>query len=311
MTRGRAAVALGGVALLSACAGEGFALDDDASRGGSTFPPLTTTDNPGADAGTGGAPPEPAASSCGELRPGTSSDDGEVCVEAGTFTMGSSEARVPANYTAHGPAHSVTLSAYVLDAKEVTVGRYRACVSAGDCAQPTTEPQGCTYSASAGSADRLPVTCVSWSDASTFCEWDGGRRLPTEAEWERAARGASGTTYAWGNDVSCLNAVFGGTILCPEHGGLEPKEVGSTPRGASAEGALDLTGNAWEWVADWFGVYGSGAATDPVGPSNGASRILRGGNWQTSPADAAAFMRRAEAPNAIGPTSFRCARSAM
>ncbi len=310
MTRGRAAVGFGWVALLSACAGEGFALDDSASQGG--FPPLDTTDNQdAADGGTGGPPPEPAVSSCGELRPGAASDDGEVCIEAGAFTMGNNEARVPNGYTAHGPAHEVTLSAFVLDTKEVTVARYRACVSAGSCSAPASEPQGCTYSASAGTADRLPVTCVSWNDASTFCEWDGGRRLPTEAEWERAARGAGGTTYAWGDDVSCLKAVFGGSILCPEHGGLTPKAVGSAPRGASPEGALDLTGNAWEWVADWFGVYASGATTDPAGPTNGASRILRGGNWQTSPADAAAFMRRAEAPTAIGPSSFRCARSAL
>jgi sulfatase modifying factor 1 len=318
VTRGGALLAFGGSALLAACSGEGFALSDGAaaaSQGGSAFPPLGTTDNqngPDAGGGTGGAAPEPTVSPCGELRPGASSDDAEICIEAGTFTMGNTEARVPDNYTVHGPAHEVTLSAFVLDAKEVTVGRYRACVSAGTCTAPLTSvQQGCSYTASSGTQDRLPVTCVSWNDASIFCEWDGGRRLPSEAEWERAARGATGTTYAWGDDVSCLNAVFGGAVQCPEHGGLLPKEVGSTPRGASPEGALDLTGNAWEWVGDWFGPYASTPATDPVGPNNGASRILRGGNWQTPPTQAAAFMRRAEAPAAIGPSSFRCARSMM
>jgi formylglycine-generating enzyme required for sulfatase activity len=248
---------------------------------------------------------------CGELRPGASNDDGEVCIPPGTFTMGNSQVSAPPGYTGHGPAHEVTLGAFALDTNEVTVARYRACVSAGTCTAPLSSPdQGCTYSATSGSADRLPVTCVSWNDAVAFCEWDGGRRLPTEAEWERAARGTAGNNYAWGNNVACINAVFGGLAQCPEHGGVLPKPVGSLPRGASPEGALDLTGNTWEWAADWFGPYNSTPASDPVGPDTGSTRIQRGGNWQTPPALAMTFMRRAEAPAAIGPFSFRCARPA-
>lgn len=318
----RRASGLGAIVLGGACAGEGFELADGAaSQGGSAFPPLGTTDNAGqagaagntsspGSAASGSIPLEPALSVCGELRPGTSDGVGELCIAPGTFTMGNSEAGVPSGYTAHGPAHAVTLAAFVLDTNEVTVARYRGCVSAGACTAPLTSAgRGCTYSATSGSADRLPVTCVSWDDAVTFCDWDEGRRLPTEAEWERAARGSAGNDYAWGNNVACTNAVFGGLVQCPQHGGLLPKPVGSTPLGASPEGALDLTGNAWEWVFDWFGPYDSTAANDPVGPDTGSARIQRGGNWQTAPPLATAFMRRAEAPAAIGPSSFRCARS--
>jgi sulfatase modifying factor 1 len=241
-------------------------------------------------------------------------DDAEVCIPAGTFTMGSAAERVPQGYIAHGPEHQVTLAAYVLDMYEVTVSRYRACVSGGGCVEPsTTVAQGCTYTAAASDRDHFPVTCVSWDDADAFCAWDGARRLPTEAEWERAARGTTGTTYAWGNDDACAKAVFGGggaTPQCSVHAGTTPKAAGSAPRGASLEGAMDLTGNAWEWVYDYFSPYSSSAADNPLGADSGSVRIQRGGNWLTSRPDAAAYMRRAESPQAIGPSSFRCAHGA-
>ena len=309
------------VVLSSACAGSSFELGENAGQGG--FPPLDTRDNlagagggdagpaggSGGAAGAGGAPSGPVPSDCGELRAGA--DDAEVCIGAGTFSMGNVDVAVINGYVAHGPVHDVTLAAFVLDELEVTVGRYRACVTAGACTAPGTTPeQGCTYTASAGAQERFPVTCVNYDAAVGFCFWDGARRLPTEAEWERAARGTTGTTYAWGNDVSCSKAVFGANAQCAQYAGLLPREVGSTPLGASPDGALDLTGNAWEWVNDWFGPYSSAAANNPTGPDNGSSRIIRGGNWQTPPNAAAAFMRRAEAPAAIAPTTFRCARAA-
>jgi formylglycine-generating enzyme required for sulfatase activity len=321
------------VAAQVACAGSSFELADDAaqSQGGSGFPQLETTDHmaqagasgaSGADGGTpaGGAAgtssePEPAGpipSACGDLRNGPTGEDKEVCIEGGAFTMGNSTVTVPSGYTAHGPAHEVTLSAYVLDTFEVSVSRYRACVTAGTCRAPLASPdQGCTFSTASTSNDRLPVTCVSYDDAVAFCNWDGGRRLPTEAEWERATRGTAGTTYAWGNDVSCSKAIFGALAQCPQYVGVMPREIGSAPLGASPEGARDLTGNAWEWVNDWFGVYSSAAVSDPTGPDNGSARIQRGGNWQTPPSSAQGFMRRAEAPAAIGPSSFRCARGPL
>jgi formylglycine-generating enzyme required for sulfatase activity len=237
--------------------------------------------------------------------------NGEVCIEAGSFTMGSSAASLGAGYVAHGPEHAVTLSAYVLDAYEVSVARYRACVQAGTCTAPgTTLAQGCTYTPLVAGQELYPVTCVSWQQASDFCAWDDGRRLPTEAEWERAARGSSSSSYPWGDTFDCTRAVLAGTTQCSAHAGVSPKAGGSAPAGESPEGAFDLIGNAAEWVADWFGPYTSGAATNPTGPATGSTRIQRGGNWQTRAIDAVGYARRAETPGAVGSFSFRCARSA-
>jgi formylglycine-generating enzyme required for sulfatase activity len=259
------------------------------------------------DAGAGGG--APITSACGELRGAAGDDELEVCIEPSSFTMGNSDAGVPEGYMPHSPAHEVTLSGYVLDAYEVTVARYRVCVTAGGCDEPGTNVGlGCTYTTDPDAREQHPVTCVSWDAAGAFCAWDGGRRLPTEAEWERAAGGTASTRYAWGDDFSCARAVSGGSSQCSDYAGQLPQAVGSRPLGVSVEGAFDLTGNAWEWVNDWYGSYPSGAVTDPAGPSTGSVRLLRGGNWQTVPALSATFMRRAEAPAAIGPTSFRCAR---
>jgi formylglycine-generating enzyme required for sulfatase activity len=336
----RAAVlTLGCVVLASACSGEAFRLTDGVALGGSSigpgpsdgdaggaggsgFPPLipntsrdpeaSTEDDADAATDSGSIPlvPVPVIGACGEARaPNAELRDAEVCIPPGTFTMGSVSSNVPTGYVSHGPAHSVTLSAYFLDAYEVTVARYRRCVEAGVCETPSADlAQGCTFASPASDRELHPVTCVRWQDAQTFCLWDEGRRLPTEAEWERAAVGPQGSVYAWGNDFDCTRAVVASPSPCAEHAGSAPKQVGSLAFGQSAEHAFDLTGNAWEWVADWFGPYGALSVTDPTGPGSGAARIWRGGNWQSAPAAAFSYQRRAEAPGAIAPTSFRCAR---
>jgi formylglycine-generating enzyme required for sulfatase activity len=330
---------LGCVVLASACSGDAFRLTDVVASGGSVgsnpsdadaggaggsgFPPLmpNTSRDPEAsiegdadaatDSGAAAPVPVPEVAACGEARaPDALLRNAEVCIAPGTFTMGSVSGNVPAGYVSHGPAHSVTLSAYFLDAYEVTVARYRLCVEAGACEAPSADlTQGCTYAELASDRERHPVTCVSWQDAQSFCQWDGGRRLPTEAEWERAAVGPEGFVYPWGDDFGCTRAVVASTSQCSEHAGSAPKEVGSLAFGQSAEHAFDLTGNAWEWVADWFGPYNALSVTDPTGPGGGNSRIWRGGNWQSPPASAFSYLRRAEAPAVIAPTSFRCARS--
>jgi formylglycine-generating enzyme required for sulfatase activity len=331
---------LGCMGLGSACSGEAFRLTDTVALGGSIepdpsagdaggaggsgFPPLipntsldpepSIEDEPDAATDSATIPlvpvPVPVVEVCGEARaPDAELRDAEVCIPPGTFTMGSVSANVPSGYVSHGPAHSVTLSAYFLDAYEVTVARYRRCVEAGLCEAPSADlAQGCTYATPASDRELHPVTCVRWQDAQTFCLWDEGRRLPTEAEWERAAVGPQGFVYAWGDDFGCTRAVIASTSQCTEHAGTGPQQVGSLAFGQSAEHAFDLTGNAWEWVADWFGPYGALSVTDPTGPSSGAARIWRGGNWQSAPAAAFSYQRRAEAPGAIAPTSFRCAR---
>jgi formylglycine-generating enzyme required for sulfatase activity len=345
MVRGRVLLAVLASQLL-ACSGEAFHLVDklEASAGdagASAFPPLFTdgsaggsrgdaasdpgeSDGPGGSAGSAGngndaaaGPPDvllpPVVGACGLPRVADAAlADAEVCVPAGAFTMGSTAAALSAQYFSHGPEHSVTLSAYFIDAYEVSVGRYRRCVDAGACAAPsTTLAQGCTYTLLPLDHELHPITCVTWSAAQAYCAWDGGRRLPTEAEWERAARDA-GSKYPWGDTFSCERAVLGGggNLQCPANAGPIPQPVGSTPSGASAEGAFDLAGNAAEWVADWYGGYNANAATDPTGPASGSQRIQRGGNWVTPSVDAVSYGRRGAPPEAMGAFSFRCVRAA-
>ena len=324
------------LAISSACSGEAFRLSEASDRIGSVpdggdFPALVTNssqhdadaplDGAGGsgssitsdtDADAGPVPVLPQFGPCGEPRsPSEALADAEVCVPAGSFSMGSSAA-TKAGYVAHGPPHSVTLSAYFLDAYEVTVARYRRCVDAGTCTTPGVNPVlSCSYTLEPAAHERHPVTCVSWESARDFCTWDAGRRLPSEAEWERAARDDSGSKYPWGETFACDQAVLAGAGQCSQYAGQLPQPVGSAPAGASRDGAFDLVGNAAEWVADWFGGYGATSLTDPTGPGTGSARIQRGAGWITPPADATSYARRAEAPAASGSFSFRCARAAQ
>jgi formylglycine-generating enzyme required for sulfatase activity len=317
-----------GVCLASACSGPAFELSlpdvDRVGVGGGArdggLPPLSThggeldagvTVAPPPDA-RGSADPEPPPGPCGAAREANEDlKSSETCIPAGSFEMGSSASALGAGYVTHGPVHPVTLSAFFIDTHEVTVARYRACVDAGSCLPPEgVVSQACTYSASPGARELHPVTCVTWAQAQGFCSWDGGRSLPSEARWERAARGSDGSTYPWGEGFECSQAILAGASQCREHGGVAPHPVGSAPAGASPEGVLDLVGNASEWVSDWFASYPADGGTDPVGPSSGSARVLRGGGWLTPGPDAVAYARRAESPQATGSFSFRCARSA-
>jgi len=147
-----------------------------------------------------------------------------------------------------------------------------------------------------------PVVQVSWNDANAYCEWVGGR-LPTEAEWEMAARGAMGWKYPWGNefDPARLNASRGGTV-----------PGGSYEAGKSPCGAYDMAGNVWEWVNDWYqsDYYSSSPRTNPQGPTAGTHKALRGGAWDPSGGDSRSADRGALSPGSRGNTiGFRCARS--
>lgn len=324
-----------GLACLCACSGEAFHFSEveanEPQAQAQDFPPFVPTTRGSREAGAPApgplqalldagsnelrapdAEPPPPPGACGALRaPSPELADAEACIPAGSFEMGDGSGNVPAGYTAHAPVRSVLLSPYVIDAYEVSVARYRACVSAGACSAPSTsQGQGCTYTAQAGERELHPITCVSWQSAAAFCAWDGDRRLPTEAEWERAARGSSSNDFPWGDTFDCTRAVLGGAAQCPQHQSQTPRAVGSTPSGQSAEGVFDLAGNAWEWVADWAGPYTGASTEDPTGPASGSARIQRGGGWQTIATDATGYVRRAEAPAALSGSSFRCARSA-
>ena len=191
-----------------------------------------------------------------------------VYVPAGEFLMGSADADTGAA-SDEMPQHAVTLEAFWIDRTEVTAAQYRACVTSGKCGEPRC--------AGAGKGDH-PVVCVSWQDAANYCAW-AGRRLPAEAEWEKAARGTDGRKYPWGNaSPECAKANYRG-----KEGGCVggTAAVGSYPAGASPYGALDMAGNVWEWVNDRYdsSYYSSSPNSNPQGPAAGTSRGLRGGAW--------------------------------
>jgi formylglycine-generating enzyme required for sulfatase activity len=169
------------------------------------------------------------------------------------------------------PYHEVTLASFAIDRTEVTAEAYAECVSAGECSPPALtfgDRQPC-----ANTSGQQPVACVDWFQARDFCA-SIGKRLPTEAEWEKAARGTDGRMFPWGNDApDCSRAHLGAP--CPVS--AEPLVVGSKPAGASPYGALDMAGNLFEWVSDWYGVayYVSSPAENPPGPATGTRRALR------------------------------------
>jgi serine/threonine-protein kinase len=187
-----------------------------------------------------------------------------VYVPAGEFLMGSSDADGQA-WDSEKPQHTVYLDAYWIDRTEVTNIQYRKCVEAGACREPECWDED-NY------APDQPVVCVSWDDAQDYAAWAGGR-LPTEAEWEKAARGTDGRIYPWGNSApNCDKVNYSDCIG-------RPAVVGSCLLGASPYGALDMAGNVWEWVADWYdeGYYARSPARNPQGPDSGDYRVVRGG----------------------------------
>jgi formylglycine-generating enzyme len=265
------------------------------------------------EAGVGVSPTgQTQSTGCGTGRVDSALYATEVCIGKSQFIMGSSQANLGSGFLDHTPVHNVTLSSYFIDAYEVTVGRFRQCVQAGACTSPAATGATCTYSANPGSSDDLPVTCVPYATASAFCRWDGGRRLPTEAEWERAARGPTGNDYPWGQDFDCGRAVVATPSTCVDYDSTKPSRVGFATDGKSPEGVEDLIGNAGEWVADFVGSYSSQASdtTDPLGPTMGTQRVVRGGDWTTPVNQTYAYLRRCSVPSNAGSLGFRCARSA-
>jgi formylglycine-generating enzyme required for sulfatase activity len=193
-----------------------------------------------------------------------------IYVPSGEFTMGSSDDDRDGR-DEEKPAHTVDLAAFWIDRTEVTNAQYRACVEAGACPEPTC------WENDDLNADDQPVVCVTWDDAQAFAAWAGGR-LPTEAEWEKAARGTDGRLYPWGVDApDCEKANLKGCA-----GKTIP--VASMAAGASPYGPMEMAGNVWEWVADWYDedYYSSSPASNPQGPDAGERRVLRGGSFDMS-----------------------------
>jgi formylglycine-generating enzyme required for sulfatase activity len=235
-----------------------------------------------------------------------------VHVPAGSFMMGNSEGSGARN---EHPQHRVTLSGYCIDKTEVTVSAYAACVAKARCMPaPTTNntpgrdgqyamfDQFCN-----GNRDdrqNHPINCIDWNQAKTYCE-SLGKRLPTEAEWEYAARGSDGRTYPWGDappEPRRLNACGDECVAMGEQvdptfhwkslydgsdGWVSTAPVGSYPDGASPFGVLDMAGNVWEWTADLYGAYPADADTNPADTSHGPPhRVFRGGGFYVDGANA-------------------------
>jgi eukaryotic-like serine/threonine-protein kinase len=207
------------------------------------------------------------------------------------------------------PRHAVRVSGFRLDRTEVTNGRYAACVAEGACKAPmlVTSEHRLHYFGDPAFADH-PVIFVSWADADAFCHWANGR-LPTEAEWELAARGPAPSvrTYPWGDEKpDCARANMGGAEGCVG----DTDRVGKRPAGASPFGALDMAGNVWEWTADWYDAqyYDKSPSTDPKGPPTGTLKVMRGGCWMSGADSLRVSCRKPELPSAWAPNvGFRCA----
>jgi len=246
----------------------------------------------------------------------------EILIPAGTFEMGC----VPGDDWCFGdekPLHEVYLDPYFIDKFEVTNARYAACVEASGCKPPlaaNSETRRQYY----GNAefDTYPVLMVDWSMADAFCRWEG-KRLPSEAEWQKAARGTSPRIYPWGEetpgplDCDILNFYSGNEV---PSGGQMPSlfcsgdttAVGSYPKGASAYGVMDMGGNVWEWVNDWYRntYYAESPTHNPTGPERGATRITMGGSWADERRDARISNRPEADPTQWGRIiGFRCVRA--
>jgi len=237
-----------------------------------------------------------------------SAPDGMVVIPGGSFQMGC----VPASTSCNAdqkPRHSVTLASYFMDVYEVTVAKYELCVKAGVCTAPKCP--GLTQS----ELQQHPTECVDWGQADAYCQW-AGRRLPTEAEWEKAARGGQdGNVYPWGNVLDCAHAVWDGAAGtgCD---GASSMPVGSKPLGKNGYGLYDMTGNVWEWVADWYDVnyYPASPAENPMGPSSGTQRVMRGGGYDQYTQmlfSLTVATRYGSSPTGASllPVGFRCAKS--
>lgn len=229
-----------------------------------------------------------------------------VLFPGGTFEMGSNEGRQNEQ-----PVHRVSLSSFAISRSEVTVAQYRACVEAGVCTEPTAHFSRCNWNQP--DRDKHPMNCVDYVQALTYAHWVGGR-LPTEAEWEYAARsGGHDQEFPWGDDSpSCDIAVMADAsgYGCGTNG---TSEVCSREAGNTEQGLCDMAGNVAEWVGDFYsaGYYDFGQERDPEGPSFGEYRVVRGGSWYPGTDQMRTSFRNGDRQTgARHDVGFRVARSA-
>jgi len=266
-----------------------------------------------------------------------------VLIPSGNFVMGATDEQKASVYAfggspqwmdfirplveSSGPAHEVFLHSFYIFRNEVTNREY------DEFARAAGHPRGHPRHAPHPGFDRptQPAVFVTWNDARSYCAW-AGARLPTEAEWEKAARGTQGFVYPWGNTwdaekLQSMDRIARQALPTIEeweswrkqHLRETPEattaDVGSFPKGASPYGVMDMAGNVWEWVADWFdpNYYANSPRNNPKGPESGDFRVLRGGAWDTPRAVNFTWLRQTFMPpsDARGVTGFRCARDAQ
>lgn len=241
------------------------------------------------------APTRPRA---GETR--ISETDGmvQVYVPAGTFEMGSATDDPSADED-EKPLHTIFLDSFWIDRTEVTNKMYARCTTVGICTPPAH-----SYRFLESEYANHPAIGISWVQAQAYCDW-AGRRLPTEAEWEKAARGTEGTIYPWGNTLPTIDLLNFDQLI------NETTPVGMYPKGASPYGALDMAGNAWEWVADGYSpdYYFNSPEENPISESPVNRRVLRGGNWDSNAEGVRAANRFWAFPGRNDTDGFRCAKS--
>jgi eukaryotic-like serine/threonine-protein kinase len=265
-----------------------------------------TATSPAAPVNRSAPPPPPAQTPCPQDM---------VLIPAGTFTMGSSDGAANEK-----PPHEVKLSAFCMDRTEVTVAAYRACTKEERNGVRCGAAGGESFNSSCNwektDREQHPINCVSWTQAEAYCKWAGGG-LPTEAQWEYAARGADGRKYPWGPALPSNQLGWDGEGNDLGRGKRESTcPVGSHTAGVSPFGVQDMSGNVWEWVADWYAPYlaeGKMILEDPTGPDKPGSesrRVVRGGAW----GDVDASWVRAANRHRVGVSfrdddvGFRCSR---
>jgi formylglycine-generating enzyme required for sulfatase activity len=272
----------------------------------------------------GDAPPGMVLVPAGEFRMGLSDDqiDELVRLECARYLENDSPPSFSCNewysvLAAASPQHQVYLSAFYVDLHEVTNDEYRQCYDAGVC----SGPHNSYYFLSRGYG-AYPISSISWFQAGVYCEW-AGKRLPSEAEWEKAARGTDGRLFPWGDEFDAGRANLC-DARCPylwsdpfvDDGFTAAAPVGSYPAGVGPYGTFDMVGNVWEWVADYYDedYYSESPADNPAGPAYGGQMAARGGGYVSSPGGYSAASRTSDfqrsAPSHSYRIGVRCAMDA-